>query len=245
MIRNSWVVLGVVAFSMLTWETVAAPDVETILAAVLERDAEVNQRKQAYQFDLTLVNEKLNQDNSVIRKEVVQAIIRPGSGGAFQEIIGKANESPDEVSASDRKEISRSQGAMKSMDLKKLAPRFRIELEGEDQEQGIDCWVLSFKPKPGQPFSSREEKVINRLAGRFWVSKKDYSIVRSSGALTEPVAVAWVFAVMRELTFDYRTRALAGVGRVPETFDLMFDVQTPVNHVRRRQTSTMRNYRSL
>lgn len=223
----------------------AAPDLETIIARVLEKDAEVNRKKAEYQFDLTLTNAKLNPDNSVAREEVVQATIRTGPGGAFQEIVGRANEVGEEVPAVDRKEIGRSQAAMRSMDLKKLAPRFNIRLEGEGRERGVDCWILGFTPKEGQPYRSREEKVINRLAGRFWVSKADYSIIRSAGVLTEPVPVAWVLATVRELEFEYRTRPLAGVGRVPEEFALLFHVQTPLNAVRRRQLSAMSNYRKM
>lgn len=223
----------------------AAPGqtVEAIVARVLEQDARVTEIKNRFRYDLRLVNAKLAADDSVIREELVEATIEPGSDGAFREIVERAQ--GDELSAQDRKEIRRSQGAMRSMDLRRLAPRFRIELEGEGREMGVDCWILAFAPKPDQPYRSREEKVINQLAGRFWVAKADYSIVRSSGSLTRPVKVAWVFATVRDLQFEYRTTPLGRVGRVPEVFDLFFDVKTPVNEVRRRQISTMGNYREL
>lgn len=221
-----------------------APPLEEIIARVLERDEAMGKGKEAFRFDLDLTNQKLRRDNSVLREDLIKVVIRPGDNGAFQQIVKQAGEAQESgaAAAQAKKDVDRAQGAMKSMNLKKLAPRFDISLEGEGTELGVPCWILRFTPKKGQPYKSREEKVINQLSGRFWVAKSDYSIVRSSGEITAPVPVAWMLASMKELVFDYQTKPLPGVGRVPSRFDLLFDVETPINNVRRRQTSVMSNY---
>lgn len=219
--------------------------VDEIVAKVLKRDEELSKLQEEMEFDLVLTHEKLDRDNTVISTREAKVRIQPGGESAYQQVVGAAgtDDSGKPLEEKDQKNVNDAQNAMKQMKLRKLAPRFDIALEGAGREQGLDCWILKYTPKPGQTAQSREEKIINQLSGKFWVSKADYSIVKSVGKLTGPVSIAWFMAKMRELEFDYYTLPLASGNRMPARFEMSFDLQVPMSYVRRRQVSVMENYR--
>jgi len=131
---------------------------------------------------------------------------------------------------------------MAVLDLQKLAPRFQLSREADADSAGRGCYVVSYRPRPGQAYDTREEKVINSLSGRFWISKDDFSIVQSEGSLSQPVTVAWVASVYR-LEFQYRSMPLPTGETAPASFQVVLAVRAPLYDLRQRQTSTITNYR--
>ncbi len=131
---------------------------------------------------------------------------------------------------------------MAVLDLQKLAPRFQLTREPDADGGGRGCYVVSYRPRPGQAYDTREEKVINSLNGRFWISKDDFSIVQSEGTLAQPVTVALVASVYR-LEFQYRSMPLPSGETAPASFQVNLAVRAPLYDLRQRQTSTISNYR--
>lgn len=218
---------------------------EEVVARVLKRDEELAKRQAELAFDLLLTHEKLDRANTVLGSREARVKILPGGETAYQQVVGSAgsDDSGKPLEAKDQKNVKDARNAMKQMNLRRLAPRFDIVLEGSGREQGVDCWVLKFTPKEGQPYHSKEEKVINGLSGKFWVAKGDYSIVRSKGKLAQPVSIAWFMATMQELEFDYYTLPSADGDRMPARFEMMFDLSVPLSYVRRKQISVMDDYK--
>lgn len=214
---------------------------------VLERDAALTRLQKRLAYGLELTNEKLTREDKILKSETFKMTLKPGAGGVYGAVVSTAQKDDEkkeerEMTEAEKGDARKARSRMKEMDLGKLAPRFNIVLKGSEKADGIDCWVLGFTPKKGQPFNSREEKVINQLQGSFWVAKSDYSIIHSSGSLAAPVEVAWFVATMESLDFDYRTLALGDGSRMPARFYLLFDVSVPMSYVRRRQTSVMSDY---
>jgi len=220
------------------------PPVEDIVAKVLKRDEELAKTQAQLAFNLDLVHQKLDRTNQILGTREAKVRITPGGNTAYQQVVGAANtdESGKPLEAKDQKNVKDARNAMKQMNLRRLASRFDIALDGSESRDGVDCWVLKFSPKKGQPYESREEKIINQLGGRFWVAKSDYSIVGSEGKLTQPVSIAWVMATMNELEFEYRTQPFGQGERLPAKFDMLIDVQVPLTYIRRRQISVMDGY---
>ena len=231
--------------AVLASPVLAAPDpVAALVEKALERDRELRERRLAYEFELTARTEKMDRNNRVLKDETVTAVVRPQAEIRY-EVELKPGDMVEDGSRTEknRKQLRDSEKVMAVMDLKKLAPRFILKREKDETVRGLRCRVVSFKPKPGQPYDSREEKIINALQGRFWLHPDDASIVQSEARLPAPVAVAWVFASMRELSFRYESMELPNGDTGPARFTLLFDLQTGPVYKRFRQTSEMRNYR--
>lgn len=215
-----------------------AAQVDDIVRRALKRDEEARKGRKKYLYDLTVEIQKLNRDGKVRGREKSQAVVEP------QDQIYYPKYAEDAASeASDKKQMHDTQKRMAVMNLKKLAPRFKFNLAGTETVNGISCYVVRFSPKPNQPYDSKEEKVVNQLHGTFWIDQQHYSIIKSSGSLQKPVSVIALIAQMRELSFVYRTSQLPNGEFGPASFQLLYDVQTPVSYVRRRELSEMGNYR--
>jgi hypothetical protein len=77
---------------------------------------------------------------------------------------------------------------------------------------GENVYVISFTPKPHQNTSSREERFFGLLAGRLWVSRSDFSVLKAEAALQAPCPLFWVIARVTTFELTYRLR---GSGRGP------------------------------
>jgi hypothetical protein len=68
---------------------------------------------------------------------------------------------------------------------------------------GESAYVLSFSPKPNQITSSREERFLALLAGKLWVSRKDFTVLKAKGALQAPCHLFWIIARVTTFQFTY------------------------------------------
>jgi hypothetical protein len=221
------------------YKAVAATDLGSPLSAgdiihrAIQRDDELRRDRQRYECDVNVRTEKLDAKGSVVSAKAVNATMRPtreiAIGGEVQA------EKMDRDYCEARK-------FMAVLDLQKLAPRFQLTRDLDADAVGRGCYVVSYRPRPGQAYDTREEKVINSLSGRFWIAKDDFSIVQSEGALAQPVTVAFVASVYR-LEFQYRSQPLPSGETAPASFQVNLAVRAPLYDMRQRQTSTISNYR--
>ncbi len=204
-----------------------------IIRRAIQRDEELRRDRQRYECDVSVRTEKLDAKGTVVSTKAVSATMRPprqiSIGGEMQ------------AEKMDR-EYCEAQKFMAVLDLQKLAPRFQIVREPDAETVGRACYVVSYRPRPGQAYDTREEKVINSLNGRFWIAKDDFSIVQSEGTLAQPVTVALVASVYR-LEFQYRSMPLPSGETAPASFQVNLAVRAPLYDLRQRQTSTISNYR--
>ena len=68
---------------------------------------------------------------------------------------------------------------------------------------GEPAAVIAFEPKPGVPIRSREQRFFAQLSGKIWISRQDFTVLRSEGALLEPYRLFWIIARITKLTFQY------------------------------------------
>ena len=204
-----------------------------IIRRAIQRDEELRRDRQRYECDVSVRTEKLDAKGGVVSTKAVSATMRPTRQISYG----------GEVRAEklDR-EYREAQRFMAVLDLQKLAPRFQLAREADADAAGRGCYVVSYRPRPGQAYDTREEKVINALSGRFWISKDDFSIVQSEGTLAQPVTVALVASVYR-LEFQYRSKPLPTGETAPASFQVVLAVRAPLYDLRQRQTSTISNYR--
>lgn len=235
-------------FLMLAWASGFAaasgnPSLDEIVKKALDADEKLRAERQRYEFDYTVTTEKLDEENDEVwDSHTAKGILKPGRENRFASPL---DEPDKELSERDVRRMKDSDKAFRTMKLKKLAPRFDLTLKGTEEVRGIPCYAIEFHPKQGQPYDSREEKVINALEGTFWVDQKSYAIVKSKARLPKPVSVAWVFATMRELEFEYSTQELPNGAIGPHRFDLFYHLQVTMTYRRRKQLSLMEDYRLM
>ena len=129
------------------------------------------------------------------------------------------------------------------LDMAKIAPRYNYQRLNDETIRARRCFVIKFTPKKDQPFSSREEKVINKVGGTIWIDQNDFSIIQTKGKLTEEVDVAWFLATMKSLDFNYQTSELSLANiPVPDSFMMNFDLNIMGYRMAQRQKSSMTDY---
>lgn len=235
-------VVGFAALSTASWAQTSSPSADELVARVVARDAENRKRREGYEFDLELKTERLDAAGNVIKSNVTHAVGRSGGKIRFStELSPDANATAEEQAKATR-EAKSSQRMQAVMDLKNLAPHYHYTLDGGATIDGHDCWILRYEPKSGAPATTKEERVVNALHGRFWIDKATDSVVRSEGSLTAPVTMAFVASV-NQLDFAYGSQTLPNGDLGPLSFRINIAIKAPFYDFRQRQLSTKTNYR--
>ena len=77
----------------------------------------------------------------------------------------------------------------------------------DEKAAGEDAAVISFRPKPGVPIRTREQRFFSQLSGKIWISREDNSVLKSEGALLEPYRLFWIIARITKLNFQYEVES--------------------------------------
>jgi len=241
------------------------PTVSEIIKNAIRRDEELRELREEYLYQLKVVTDRLDDDNKVIpdKTKTVSAKIKPGkditfsadfnedsdsSGdskvagvGTGRNLRSKNNNDDDDDEKDKQVEDAKKVNAM--LDMAKIAPRYNYQRLNDETIRERRCFVIKFTPKKDQPFSTREEKVINKVGGTIWIDQNDYSIIQTKGKLTEEVDVAWFLATMKGLDFNYQTSELSEINiPVPSDFSMNFDLNIMGYRMCQRQRSTMADY---
>lgn len=247
------------------------PSVNEIIQNAIRRDEELRDLRQDFIYQLRVVTERLDDDNKVIpdKTKTVSAKIKPGKDitysadfnddsdsksnaspekskvagvGAGRGLKGRDRNSDDDDDDKD-KQVEDAKKVNAMLDMAKIAPRYNYQRLNDETVRDRRCFVIKFTPKKDQPFSSREEKVINKVGGTIWIDQNDFSIIQTKGKLTEEVDVAWFLATMKALDFNYQTSELdlANIP-VPADFSMNFDLNIMGYRMAQRQKSSMSDY---
>jgi len=63
--------------------------------------------------------------------------------------------------------------------LQEVPDAYDFKLAGEETMEGIPCYVIDASPRPGYKPKSSAAAVLTVLAGKMWISKKDYGWVKA------------------------------------------------------------------
>ena len=223
-----------VALTPLFGAAASAPSADEIIQHVVTQDKILVQRRKAFDYDIAITREKLDEDRKVVSTETDHAVVpgdqRPGYGTR-----GTAGDPQQEAQKTSREE---------PFELLKIINHYKYTLQGTEVVNGVECYRIAFTPKPDMPYDNREEKVLNHVAGHIWASTQDYSVVRNEGSLTEPVPVAWIFATLREMQFHFDSMKLPNGDYGPGYLQYRYLVDIPFMQLSERDTRKMSNYRA-
>ena len=71
---------------------------------------------------------------------------------------------------------------------------FDLTLEGSDQIDGRDVWVISGAPKPGYRAKTREAAAFSKIRAKIWVEKAGYQWVRLEAQTTGTISIGLFLA---------------------------------------------------
>src|SRR5262249_54790188 len=95
-----------------------------------------------------------------------------------------------------------------------LRNRYDWKRLSDETIAGEETFVIAFTPKPNQNSSTREERFFGRLAGKLWVSQRDFTVLRAEGALQSPASLFWIIARVTTFRFDYKLASVHGSNRL-------------------------------
>jgi hypothetical protein len=209
----------------------ALPDAKTVLQGVLQRadKDDENDRlfERRYSYNHTETTECRNGRGVLKKTESTESHHRAGD---------PATDEPKPVDAPPKKKGKASAKGEKKAPLQldeELFKRFQFEVTGRETIEGRAALKLVFNPLRNQPEHSLADRFISRIAGQAWVDEADYSLVKLSFHMTEPVKVIGGLAgLVRALNFQLeRTRTADGLWFTRQTTWHLEAREVFVNHI--------------
>ena len=224
----SLVLLGILP----AWGDTALTGREIIDRAAAQ-DKILQERRKAFDYDLSITREKLDDKNAVTststEKMVVSGDHRPSFG------TRSAPGAPEDEQKKAAKE--------EPFELLNILDHYNYTNEGEEMVNGALCYKVAFTPKRDQPYANREEKVLNAVSGHIWAAKSNFSLVRNEGSLMHPVSVAWVFATLDEMSFHFDAMEMPDGEFAPREEQYSYRVDIIFTTLHERDTRKFSNYR--
>ena len=177
-----------------------------------------------WQYYQTLTTHQFDSSGNVIARGVWQSIVRPGDPRPLEYIAermeGKLSffksesssssaSSPSASPASKTKprdeveEKNQAESAVEAVRKYNLRERYNWKRLPDENVGGEGAYVIAFEPKPRQNTRSREERFFGLLAGKIWVSRSDFAVLKMDVALQSPCQLFWILARVTTFQFTY------------------------------------------
>jgi hypothetical protein len=133
-----------------------------------------------------------------------------------REILLRQNESKKDRKA--RLAKYQSERSEEHLLLQEMVSAFRFKLAGEEERNGVDCYVLDASPNPDYQPSSEKTKVLTGMQGRLWIDKTHYHWVRVQAQVITPVPFGLFIAKVKPGTKFELDQAPVGDVWLPKRF---------------------------
>ena len=178
-----------------------------------------------FQYQQTLTTHQMDGAGKVVARGTWQSIVRPGDPRPLEYIAERmegrlsffksessstASPSPSPSSAAtktktgdEREEKNQAESAVEAVRKYNLRDRYSWKRLPDENVGGESACVLAFEPKPRQNTKSREERFFGLLAGKLWVSRSDFIILKAEAALQSSCHLFWILARVTTFQFTY------------------------------------------
>jgi|GEM_PF-1243132 len=184
-----------------------------------------------WQYYQTLTTHQMDASGKVVARGTWQSIVRPGDPRPLEytaeRMEGKlsffkaesssssapstsATPSPKSKPREEREEKNQAESAVEAVRKYNLRDRYNWKRLPDENVAGEGAYVLAFEPKPRQNTRSREERFFGLLAGKLWVSKSDFIILKAEAALQSPSQLFWIIARVTTFQFTYNLEPSRG-----------------------------------
>jgi hypothetical protein len=171
-----------------------------------------------WQYHQTLITHQLDGAGKVVAKGSWHSIVRPGDprpleytaesmegklsffkAGVEEPAPGKTpGTTPPKTKVEPEK--NQAESAVDAVRKYNLRDRYVWKRLPDKSAAGESAYVIAFEPKPRQNTRSREERFFGLLAGKLWVSRSDFTVLKAEAALQSPCQLFWIIA--RVTTFQ-------------------------------------------
>jgi hypothetical protein len=214
----------VILFSGLEEAFPAAAEQEDRLASLTIFDAALKQFEDSrtalrkWQYHQTLITHQVDGAGKVVAKGTWHSIVRPGDprpleytgesmegklsffkAGTAEPVPTKTSETP-QAKTKVEQEKNQAESAVEAVRKYNLRDRYLWKRLSDENAAGESAYVIAFEPKPKQNTKSREERFFGLLAGKLWVSRNDFTVLKAEAALQSPCQLFWIIA--RVTTFQ-------------------------------------------
>jgi hypothetical protein len=206
--------------------TFAAEEKELTALEIFDRTLAAfdNQRTalREWQYYQTLTTHQFDGSGNVTARGVWQSIVRPGDPRPLEYIAermeGKLSFFKSESSSSaspsatpvpkakprdEVEEKNQAESAVEAVRKYNLRERYNWKRLPDESVGGEGAYVIAFEPKPRQNTRSREERFFGLLAGKLWVSRSDFAVLKMDVALQSPCQLFWILARVTTFQFTY------------------------------------------
>jgi hypothetical protein len=174
-----------------------------------------------WQYHQTLTTYQLDDEGKIVAKGTWKSIVRPGDPGPLeytaQSMEGKLSffkagaEEPGPAKTSGTPELktkvepekNQAESAVDAVRKYNLRDRYLWKRLPDENVAGEGAYVLAFEPKPKQNTRSREERFFGLLAGKLWVSRSDFTVLKAEAALQSPCRLFWIIAHVTTFQVTY------------------------------------------
>jgi hypothetical protein len=180
-----------------------------------------------WQYYQTLTTHQFDGSGKVTARGTWQSIVRPGDPRPLEYIAermeGKlsffksesaasptpaagatsASPSPKSKPREEKEEKNQMESAAEAVRKYNLRERYNWKRLPDENVTGEGAYVIAFEPKPHQNTRSREERFFALLAGKLWVSRSDFIILKMDVALQSPCQLFWILAQVTTFQFTY------------------------------------------
>ena len=218
-----------------------------------------------WQYHQTLITEQFDSAGKVVAKGTWHSIVRPGDPGPLEytgkSVQGKLSffeagaeepkSAPEKTStplpakpSATKNKKNQAEWAIEAVRKYNLRNRYEWKRMPDGTAAGEEAYILRFTPKPKQNTSTREERFFSLLAGRMWISKRDFTVLRAEGALQSPSSLFWIIARVTTFRFTYRLEPAHGNNRLLRTSKATANtvVSFPFYKVRQKHWQTVDSY---
>src|SRR3954469_11193208 len=184
-----------------------------------------------WQYQQTLTTHQFDADGKVVARGTWQSIVRPGDPRPLEytaeRMEGKLSffkaETAESTTASpspaasqrpkphdEKEEKNQAESAVEAVRKYNLRDRYNWKRLPDENVDGEGAYLLTFEPKARQNTRSREERFFGLLAGKLWVSRSDFIILKMEVALQSPCQLFWILARVTTFQFTYTLEASRG-----------------------------------
>jgi len=177
-----------------------------------------------WQYYQTLTTHQFDSSGKVTARGAWQSIVRPGDPRPLEytaermegklsffksESASAPSSSPSSSAASkatrsdEHEEKNQTESAVEAVRKYNLRDRYNWKRLPDETVGGETAYVIAFEPKPHQSVRSREERFFGLLAGKLWVSRNDFIMLKMEAALQSPCQLFWILARVTTFQFTY------------------------------------------
>jgi hypothetical protein len=181
-----------------------------------------------WQYYQTLTTHQFDSSGKVVARGTWQSIVRPGDPRPLEYIAermegklsffkSESSSSPTPAASSassatpapkskpreEPEEKNQMESAAEAVRKYNLRERYNWKRLPDENVAGEGAYVIAFEPKPRQNTRSREERFFGLLAGKLWVSRTDFIILKMEVALQSPCHLFWILARVTTFQFTY------------------------------------------